>query len=66
MPAVSDNPAYNLVTILYKTDNLREDGIKQSTANNGAADYEDIEELYFKQNNNSTGESDYEPIECRL
>ena len=30
MPAVSDNPAYNLVTILYKTDNLREDGILNS------------------------------------
>ena len=68
MPAVSDNPAYNLVTILYKSEKPMEDGIKQSTANRGAGDYEDIE-VYFKhtiEKNNSTGEGYYEPIECRL
>ena len=31
IPAVSDNPAYNLVTILYKSDNPKEDGILNSS-----------------------------------
>ena len=64
---ISENPAYKLVTILYKSNNPKEAAIKQSTASiSGTADYE---ELYFKhtiENDNSTGEGDYEPIECRL
>ena len=59
IPAVSDNPAYRLVTV----PSLKEGNAKTQK---GVPDYEEIEEIYFKHNTKNSVEGDYEPVECRV
>ena len=63
MPAVSENPAYQLVTLVHKN---REICINQSN-DKLSSDYEDVEEVYFKQTTqDNTVDDSYEPVECPL